>query len=542
MKKLIIIVSLFVFVLLNAADYSPRGNDVRVANIVKRIEAVDPMEGLLPETQPYIEESEGDLEISEMPSIYAPLWADNLLVTDQCNITSRYNIGFDYDANGYLYAGIQSTHTGATDNDTLFIFQSTDLGETWSEVYQMDVGGGKLLDFEIRLQPDVTVDPAIYIAWADSNRASGNRFYFCVAHPSGADNWQQLSPAAPVIDVAMDISDDAVPFIVIGYITQESVGETGWREITTADTGGTWADHGSHNSTSGPEEITVACNAPDTFFSGIIYTKSSNRFRMWGYASGSTGFENVSGTNDVPRHDPCLATQKATAFPANYVYGMYEEDSRVYFNYSSDGGENWATPGFWELVGDVSAEEPYIRVSNDFERPVACCNVDGGSFDTLVTGIANTDFYTWDFRAAVNNYNLTGSMPAQITYCGSPISGRVVIYREFASDNIWFDRWDNTSSVEEETPNTGVETFKVISNNERVRIDFSVLNNENINIEVYDFSGRSINTLFNSRVSNGEYHLIWDLNDNLGQKVQAGTYFINLTSDSRNTSKKVSIF
>jgi len=548
MKRFLMIASLFVFVFLNAANYAPNGTDVRIANITSRYEAMDPMEGVYPETEKIEEVIEvEEITDREMPAIYAPLWADDLLVTGLCNQTSRYNMGFDYDVDGNFYAAIQSSHTGPADNDTMFIYKSTDKGYTWTNIYQMNPGGGKLLDFEIRVQP-YTVDPAIYLIWVDSSRTQGNRMYFAALHPGGTDYWYNFPLSEPPINAAMDVSNDAIPFIVIGYITQVSAGETGWYTTITSDTGVTWNEY-FHNGSSGPEEVTVACLDDGHFYNGIIYTQSSNRFRMVEY-DGGWGFHNVSGTNDVVRNDPCLASQKFAAYPNNYVYGVYSEGSgtasRVYFNYSSDAAQNWGTPGFWGPVGDVRAEEPHIRMAwnASFDRIVGNCALPVTGDDSLVIAIINTNFQTWGYRAVINDHSVTGSMPAQCTYVsGSGINGRVIIYRQYGSDNIWFDRWNYYLNVEEETPNTNIETgvFNVSSNNNGVRIDFSVVNDENIKINVYDFSGRCINSVLNANFSSGEYQRIWDLNDNYGQEIQAGTYFINLNSDSRNITKKITI-
>jgi len=51
-------------------------------------------------------------------------------------------------------------------------------------------------------------------------------------------------------------------------------------------------------------------------------------------------------------------------------------------------------------------------------------------------------------RTFLNDYNATTSFPASVGY-SSTLSGGFVIYRQYASDNVWFDRWTTPTDVAE---------------------------------------------------------------------------------------------
>ncbi|MBN1151349.1 hypothetical protein JXA84_09040, partial [candidate division WOR-3 bacterium] len=359
MKKMFVLIGIFACVSIFASGHGPSGTIFSEAVTIHTGEGIDPEEGMLPETTPYPVQNQEDLTMRTEPSRYAPLWGPDLLVTDQCVIPYRYNIALDYDANGYIYAGIQSCHSSGT--DTLFVYRTTDNGYTWNMIYSMNPGtGGQLLDFDMKLEPFVSDNPNIYLIWADSVPASGYRLFFGAVQPGYGERWLQFSDPDydSVFQVAMDVEPDSNPFIVISLIRlYHTPGETSWLTASSADTGVTWDMYGPHTSSLGPKEVTAACNDSDVFYVGTIYNQSSNRFRMWGNQS---GFVNVSSANDTVRSTPQLASQKYHTYPSNYVYGLYTQGTnpRVYYNYSSDGGNTWQTPGIWSMSGDVYSNNP----------------------------------------------------------------------------------------------------------------------------------------------------------------------------------------
>ncbi|MBN1150278.1 hypothetical protein JXA84_03535, partial [candidate division WOR-3 bacterium] len=129
MKKIFVLIGMLVCACIFASGYGPSGNIFTEAVSIRTGEGVDPDEGILPETTPCPVQNQEDFTANTEPSRYAPLWGPDLLVTNQCEIPYRYNMAIDYDANGYIYAGIQSCHSSGT--DTLFIYKTTDHGYTW---------------------------------------------------------------------------------------------------------------------------------------------------------------------------------------------------------------------------------------------------------------------------------------------------------------------------------------------------------------------------------------------------------------------------
>ncbi|MBN1620726.1 T9SS type A sorting domain-containing protein, partial [candidate division WOR-3 bacterium] len=256
----------------------------------------------------------------------------------------------------------------------------------------------------------------------------------------------------------------------------------------------------------------------------------------------------ASSANDTVRQTPNIVTQKYQTYPSNYVYALYTQGSsqRVYYNYSTDGGENWQTPGIWSISGDNVSYLPNMTLGWDqtIDRPVACCNVPGTGYDTLVVAMMESNFTTWYLRAAVNDHDKTTSMPAKITYgTVSPINGRIVIYREFASNNIWFDRWNHMNQVEETPDDLPFSNgFNVFRSSAGFNICFSTALDQNIRIEIFDVLGRNVVTIADQIFSAGEHTAEWNMTGKSGEKVVSGTYFISITTQTEKATKAIQLF
>lgn len=70
-------------------------------------------------------------------------------------------------------------------------------------------------------------------------------------------------------------------------------------------------------------------------------------------------------------------------------------------------------------------------------------------------------------------------------------------------------------------------------------IDFEINETKQISINVYDFSGVRVKTLYNRNCSSGKYNLSWDATNESGQKVASGVYFYILKANNQQLSKKM---
>jgi len=71
-----------------------------------------------------------------------------------------------------------------------------------------------------------------------------------------------------------------------------------------------------------------------------------------------------------------------------------------------------------------------------------------------------------------------------------------------------------------------------------VRINFTVARQGNVNLNVYDATGKLVRTLVNGTVQTGNRSVTWNRTDNNGRRVVNGSYFYRLTVDGKTVSSK----
>lgn len=74
----------------------------------------------------------------------------------------------------------------------------------------------------------------------------------------------------------------------------------------------------------------------------------------------------------------------------------------------------------------------------------------------------------------------------------------------------------------------------------QLNIDFKVLYETHLNIQIFDITGKLLRTLYDSKVGNGLHHIAWNGKDNAGNELQSGIYVVRFyTTNGSPTSFKV---
>jgi len=71
------------------------------------------------------------------------------------------------------------------------------------------------------------------------------------------------------------------------------------------------------------------------------------------------------------------------------------------------------------------------------------------------------------------------------------------------------------------------------------RIHYTLAKESNVNLVVYNVLGQHIKTFVNNKQRQGYHEITWDTKDDSGNRVPAGVYFVQLTSDEFNQTEKV---
>ena len=100
---------------------------------------------------------------------------------------------------------------------------------------------------------------------------------------------------------------------------------------------------------------------------------------------------------------------------------------------------------------------------------------------------------------------------------------------------------DTVTTEEHQEYNVSISPYiKILTNPIRLpcQIDVFIPFPSNIDLKIFDASGRLVNTLLKDKKSSGNYIIQWDGKDTNGNKISAGTYFVNLEMDGESVVKK----
>ena len=89
-----------------------------------------------------------------------------------------------------------------------------------------------------------------------------------------------------------------------------------------------------------------------------------------------------------------------------------------------------------------------------------------------------------------------------------------------------------------------IKSFKLLHNypnpfNPSTTIEYEILKSGNVEISVYDLSGRLVKTLLNKSQQKGDYKVEWDATNQSEQKVSSGFYVYSIKFDNVVLSKKM---
>ena len=121
---------------------------------------------------------------------------------------------------------------------------------------------------------------------------------------------------------------------------------------------------------------------------------------------------------------------------------------------------------------------------------------------------------------------------------GSPLPSNFTFTLEDASSikNIKIAGWGNTSAIAEKA--ISPTTFGLNSSpnpfNPGCNIHFELLNSENINIQLYDISGKYVQNIMQGSLESGRHELYWEPNN-----ISSGTYFVKVSGDKHFESIKI---
>ncbi|MDP8205466.1 MAG: FlgD immunoglobulin-like domain containing protein [Candidatus Electryonea clarkiae] len=120
------------------------------------------------------------------------------------------------------------------------------------------------------------------------------------------------------------------------------------------------------------------------------------------------------------------------------------------------------------------------------------------------------------------------------------LAGDYIVEFHPGSIDIYSQDFVKVNSISFETPGS----FQLNQNfpnpfNPGTNISFEIARAENVNLSIYDITGRLVTTLLNEPISAGTHSIFWNGNDLNGIPVASGNYFYRLNNSSNSTYKRM---
>ncbi len=402
---------------------------------------------------------------------FTPLWGTDALIRNASTGTPN-GLAMDVADNGDIFVAVLIKGSGYRD-DTLEVWESTDGGQTWSRHVQLGVIG-EIDPQGIDLAVGPGADPWLYVVvnWDDSSTSTiGQGLYFRRIRTDGSDwDWFEIVPGDTIDRPRISVNADG--YLALTYVTNSNrvyrgvstdSGDT-W-DVRFANTGTTWAEvyisdngRGYHAYVMGDTNVVVVTfNAPSATPDDVTVLALPDTARHVSVtASGGT-----------------VSSQEAVVLWANRHPSANVWD--VHYSYSTDGGASWASPTVFQPTnfpypsGDFM-NYPYVHRDR---------NSTGFRFVTTFVSSWDTVFYAFSSSAdgwtssitAINDHDATTSFGAVVDYCPGT-SGGCIVYRQYASYNVWFDGWNSTEIAE--SPGAVRGNLRVLNGGIEVSADANV--------------------------------------------------------------------
>jgi hypothetical protein len=188
---------------------------------------------------------------------------------------------------------------------------------------------------------------------------------------------------------------------------------------------------------------------------------------------------------------------------------------------------------------------PNVRVENNIEADPGFDASVTGHTDSLVGYIQRIASRSLDRSYPYElNFPPTWPLPENLAYTNTALQSAST-HGYALGDLNWFpdqkEQWaTGVEEISSEIPD-GFSLSEAYPNpfNPETKINFSIPQNGNIKIAVYNLLGQKIKTLVNQEFNAGSYSATWNGKDDFGKQVASGIYLFRLETESFKTTKKV---
>lgn len=469
-------------------------------------------------------------------------WDNDLLVYDGAVGSGQ---DFDEDPNtNAIYAAFDTDHT--TD-DTIYVFRSTDTGNTWSQFIigtNLDgyIDNPKVRVFERGGQTWV----AFIGIWYEP---SGAQLLFMrrVLTTGGGAVYEQVDDSVSTADLDAEAGTDA--WLYCTYLREEPSWDVIYAARNDASGAGWEIDQLFVDPQTDPyPEIAagVGGNVAVAFIDDRITTDMQVRIkRSTNYGSTWSSSEQVSNTT-FPLSYTDIAYSYSTSYdPSGWIFVTYDvsgggEGDNLGYYYTTDGGVAWTYGG---VIGATNDDENMGTVRS---RRV------GGSvtlaYNQDVGGAGDSTMFSWaqaynptNFISPVriNDYSATGYWPPCAGWITSGGGYSAILYTSWTQTYNCYLDWFGNVGVSENTGaalKTGILSLAPNPAKGISQLSLAIRQEGRVRVALYDIVGRLVRNLIDETMSAGEHSVNIE-----GRNLAAGVYFVKVETPDGVGTKTMTI-
>ena len=470
--------------------------------------------------------------------------------------TNDRTIQVETDTLGNLYAGVMDQG-----RDTIFVYKSTDLGMSWSQLNYVYWPGmsreWQSFDFFVADTANGMFKIGMVACATIATNYDGSVWWISM-NDDGSDFTAvqiQTRPAGggfinpTIVSDAYDWSP-SISYWYVAYQSVDSVTGVGNAAIAalTDDWGDTW-DLDSARTSFDDYDLDIDYNfGADTIHvlltNNILPPNSNLRLRSTSLndfaTSSSWSQANVASTGD-PEYLGCVAANRQTNEMVVTYTIEQSANENIFYSYNPTGEtgiSNWMTGN---VLSAKANDESRARIDcQEDQGAYRVSYVSSGSVDTVIYTSTVSLPSTFSQHQVVNEDKSasTSTTPDVVGFHNAAFYSGGVIFAGGGPTNAYFDGSNLLVGIEDEEFQIP-KTFSLSQNfpnpfNPNTQIEFTIPSPEKVTINLFDILGRKVATLVDDDYTAGTFKVTLD-----GSKLSSGNYFYQMTAGDFRATKKM---
>lgn len=449
-------------------------------------------------------------------------WGDDKLIAELATDPTLGKLAADVAPNGDIYVAALTRWTPG--EDTIHHFRSTNGGLDWEVLTY--TRADTIKDFTMRVGSDAG---GVWIYTFQIQ--NGGLVVRRIRPDASAWGWSWIITGDTIRRVSADRNVETPQHLFVAW--EDNAGRI--RMQSSSDSAQTWGNH--RNVASKGQNPALAAGGDGYVYVNWIHQPESTFYWVGRYTNNLISptfvFSRIDSVATYRFRETSVAAARTTpgssqrAIVFNTVRHANNDNHGPRYAVTTDGGVSW-TASFWPVTNQARetwrARGPYIRFSYETStifRGIVTMPEATTSFDTLVYAYSRiASPTTWEARGVHNDYRATGEYGAQVD-ASSQTGGAFIVYRQWASRNIWFDGWNWTGVEENGNPVPVADPVTLPFGRNEVRLNLD--RPSTVRAVLFDGAGREVAKLHDGTLDAGRHNLPVPTG-----RLARGVYFVNV--------------